>query len=267
VRAVLVLAAMLALPVVSCERDSPPPTSTPGVTAPPTASSRPAPATAGPTTVRPFPASLLGKDVERIPTSTKIIALTFDAGANADAVPSILATLAREGVTATFFLTGDFVTDFPDPARQVALAGHRLGNHSINHPHFTDLTDAQIRAQVLGAATTIETVTGASPAPLFRFPYGDRDARTIAAVNAAGYLPVRWTVDSLGWQGTMSGTRSAAFVSDRVLAAASPGGIVVMHVGSHPTDHSTLDADALPTVITGLRARGYTFVTLNTLLG
>ena len=37
------------------------------------------------------------------------------------------------------------------------------------------------------------------------------------------------------------------------------------HVGSHPSDHSTLDADALPRVISGLRAAGYDFVTLDAL--
>jgi peptidoglycan/xylan/chitin deacetylase (PgdA/CDA1 family) len=40
-----------------------------------------------------------------------------------------------------------------------------------------------------------------------------------------------------------------------------------MHVGSNPTDHSTLDADALPRLITQLRARGYSFVTLAALTG
>jgi peptidoglycan-N-acetylglucosamine deacetylase len=35
-----------------------------------------------------------------------------------------------------------------------------------------------------------------------------------------------------------------------------------MHVGSHPTDHSTLDADALPVLISELRQRGYTFTTV-----
>jgi hypothetical protein len=39
-----------------------------------------------------------------------------------------------------------------------------------------------------------------------------------------------------------------------------------MHVGSHPDDHTTLDAAALPTVIDGFRARGYSFVTLDALL-
>jgi peptidoglycan/xylan/chitin deacetylase (PgdA/CDA1 family) len=55
-------------------------------------------------------------------------------------------------------------------------------------------------------------------------------------------------------------------VTERVLAAAQPGEIVLMHVGSHPEDRSTLDADALPGIIAGLRQRGYTFITLDALL-
>jgi peptidoglycan/xylan/chitin deacetylase (PgdA/CDA1 family) len=243
---------------------------TPTVTVTPTKPSptKPAPTTTRPTTpAPPFPRSLLGQDVQRIPTTLKMVALTFDAGANANGVPSILDTLAGQHVPATFFLTGDFVAGFPTASRDIAAAGHRIGNHSVDHPYFTDLTDAQIRAELSGAASAIRASTGANPAPLFRFPYGDRDARTIAVVNAAGYVPVRWTVDSLGWQGTMNGTRDAAFVVQRVVAAATPGEIVAMHVGSNPDDHSTLDAAALPGIIAGLRAQGYTFVTLDALLG
>ncbi len=209
---------------------------------------------------------MLGRDVERIPTGARVVALTFDAGANADGVASILATLAQYHVRATFFLTGSFVRSFPDQCRAIVAAGHRTGNHSVDHPHFTDLTDAQIRSQLSTAAASVRATTGADPAPFFRFPYGDRDARTIATVNAAGYLPVRWTVDSLGWQGTMSGSRDASFVVQRVVAAAGPGEIVLMHVGSNPDDHSTLDAAALPAVIVQLRADGYGFVTLDALL-
>jgi peptidoglycan/xylan/chitin deacetylase (PgdA/CDA1 family) len=135
----------------------------------------------------------------------------------------------------------------------------------VDHPHFTDLSGGEIRTQIRDAERAIRAGAGGDPRPLFRFPYGDRDARTIAAVNALGYVPVRWTVDSLGWQGT-SGGRSAAEVVARVLGAAQPGEIVLMHVGSHPTDRSTLDADALPDIISGLRERGYRFVTLDALL-
>jgi peptidoglycan/xylan/chitin deacetylase (PgdA/CDA1 family) len=104
------------------------------------------------------------------------------------------------------------------------------------------------------------------PGALFRFPFGDADAHTIALANQAGYVPVRWTVDTLGWEGT-AGKISASVVTSRVLGAARPGEIVLTHAGSNPDDHSTFDADALPKMISGLRARGYSFVTLDALIG
>ena len=85
------------------------------------------------------------------------------------------------------------------------------------------------------------------------------------SVNAAGYVPFRWTVDTLGWKGT-SGGIDAATVLRRVLDTAQPGQIVLMHVGANPTDGTTLDADALPRVIEELSARGYGFVDLREML-
>jgi peptidoglycan/xylan/chitin deacetylase (PgdA/CDA1 family) len=208
---------------------------------------------------------LAGTDWTYIPTQRHVVALTFDAGANADAVPSILATLRRNHVPATFFLTGTFARAFPAAARAIAAAGYRIGDHTITHPHLTQLSDAAVRREVLGGAQQITAVTGAHPAPLFRFPYGDASARTIAIVNRAGYVPVRWTVDTLGWEGT-AGHINARVVAARVLAALRPGEIVLMHVGSNPDDHTTFDADALPQVIGELRARGYSFVTLDALV-
>lgn len=211
------------------------------------------------------PQGLLGHDWERIPTTRHVVALTFDAGSNADGVHSILDTLAARHVKqATFFLTGQFARTFPRRARTIAES-YRVGNHSMTHPHFTRLTNRQIRSQLTRAARAITEVTGANPAPLFRFPYGDRDARTIDAVNRAGYVPVRWTVDTLGWKGTGAGITTDSIVH-RVLDNLQPGEIVLMHVGANPDDQSTLDADALPRVISSLRRHGYSFVTLNSLL-
>jgi peptidoglycan/xylan/chitin deacetylase (PgdA/CDA1 family) len=207
---------------------------------------------------------LLGQDWERIPTTRQVVALTFDAGGDAAGVLPILDVLASQNVRATFFLTGAWTREHPVKARTIA-ATHRVGNHSMTHPHFPLLTDAQINRQLRRPAEIISSVCDVDPAPLFRFPYGDRDAHTIAAVNAAGYVPVRWTVDTLGWKGTRSGISVDSIVK-RIIADLQPGEIVMMHVGSNPYDHSTLDADALPGVIKALRDRGYGFVTLNALL-
>lgn len=212
-----------------------------------------------------FPAALRGADVEVIPGAGRVVALTFDGGANAAGLASILQTLRAAGVRATFFLTGSWAGANPGGVAEIAAAGHRVGNHSMTHPAFTSLTDAQISGQLAAAQAAI-LAGGADPRPLFRFPAGDRDARTIAAVNARGYVAVRWTVDTLGWKGTSGGITSQA-VTDRTLAALRPGEIVLMHLGSNPDDATTLDADALPQIISRISQAGYAFTTLDALLG
>ena len=62
-----------------------------------------------------------------------------------------------------------------------------------------------------------------------------------------------------------SGGITAQTVLNRVLGSLRPGEIVLMHCGSNPDDHSTLDAVALPSVIQALQARRYSFVTLDAL--
>ena len=97
-------------------------------------------ATAGPlpaASAAAVPPGLGGQNWTAIPTNAKVVALTFDAGANADAVQSILATLGKYHVTATFMLTGNFVRDYPAQSKAIAAAGYRIGDHSVSHPYFT----------------------------------------------------------------------------------------------------------------------------------
>lgn len=131
-----------------------------------------------------------------------MVAPTFDAGANGDGLAAILATLAAQHLPGTFFLTGQFATSYPAAVRSIVAGGHRIGNHSMTHPYFTRKSDVEIRVELSGGYSAIRAAGGSDPRPLFRFPFGDRNARTIAAVNANGYACVRWTVDTLGWQGT-----------------------------------------------------------------
>ena len=249
---------------------APTPTST--VVPTPTPSAPPAPPTPPPPTAQPtaaptpepayeLPASLRGVEWSRLPTDRKIVALTFDAGANADGLASILATLDRESVPATFFLTGTWIESYPAGARAIAaVPEHSIGNHSYDHPYMTALSDAAARDEIAAAERLIEAKTDRDPRPLFRFPYGDTNAHAVAVANSMGYGSIRWTVDTLGWKGRSDG-QTAESVTSRAVGGATPGEIVIMHVGSAP-DGSTLDADALPGVITGLRAKGYTFVAI-----
>lgn len=260
----------------------PPPPSTPPpptTTQPPTTArppSTPQSPTPTPTTVRPTPSTspppattpprtcdlrgYAGQDVERLNTTRKVVALTFDGGGSARGAREILDTLSAEDVRATFFLTGRFAQDNPSLAAEIGR-GYPVGNHSQTHPDLTTLTRAQVVDQIRNARAAIREAAGVETRPLFRFPLGARNSEAIKLVNEECYIAFRWTVDTLGWQGTTGG-RSAQFVHDRVMDALRPGAIVLMHIGGHPQDGSTLDADALPSIIDSIRAAGYEFVTL-----
>jgi len=197
--------------------------------------------------------------VSRVATSSKVMALTFDFGSDAGNVSRILQVLADQGVKSTFFATGQAATNYPDAVRSVVAQGHEIGNHSYSHPYFTGLTSAQMADELSRAATAIRTATGQAPKPWFRPPYGDYNATVLQAVGNAGYgHTIMWSIDTADWQGV-----SSTAIRDKVLAGASPGAIVLMHVGGGATG----TPDALPAMITGLRAAGYQLVTVSQLLG
>ncbi len=212
----------------------------------------------GSPTPQTVPPSLAGAEWTRLPTTRKVVALTIDCGGNDAGVTPILDALAAAGVPATFFMTGRWVEVYPARARQIA-ALYPVGNHTYSHPHLPALTDAQVEDQIAHAEAIIKSTTGRDPHPLFRFPYGDRDARTLDDVHALGYGGIRWTVDTLGWEGTATYGQTTSTVVQRVLANLQPGEIVLMHAGA-AEDGTTLDASALPAVIREVEARGYQFV-------
>jgi peptidoglycan/xylan/chitin deacetylase (PgdA/CDA1 family) len=209
------------------------------------------------------PPAIIAGELVRLQTRQHVVALTFDGGGNADGAKRIIRTLRREDVRATFFLTAHFVRVYPSIARAI---GRRfiVGNHTVDHADLTRLSSDAVRHEIVDASTVIRRVTGRDPRPLFRFPYGARDARTLAICHNLGYVSVRWTVDTWGWMGRSLQTPAGAV--RRVLDDLVPGEIVLMHVGSS-RDRSTIDTTALPTVIRAVRARGYRFVTLRDVRG
>lgn len=211
------------------------------------------------------PAKWDDTDWESFPTTRSVVALTFDGGASDAGVSSILSTLDRYDATASFFVTGQFARAYPTAVRAMAAGGYPVGNHSNTHPYFSRRTSEAIRLELARAEAAIWPLTGKTTMPYFRFPYGDRTTTSIDIVNGFGYVPFRWTVDTLGWKGT-SGGITASIVCQRVLSTAKPGQIVLMHVGANPDDGTTLDATALPCIIEGLRAKGYGFVPVEALL-
>jgi peptidoglycan/xylan/chitin deacetylase (PgdA/CDA1 family) len=205
-----------------------------------------------------LPPAIVAGELVRLQTRQRVVALTFDGGANAEGARGVLAVLRRENVPGTFFLTGQFVRTYPALARAIGRR-YPVCNHTVNHLDLRRLSTAGVRREITAAERAIRAATGRDQRPCFRFPFGARDARTLRIVHRLGYASVRWTTDTWGWMGRSSQTVSG--VVRRVVNGLVPGQIVMMHLGS-ARDRSILDTSALPGVIRAVRARGYRFVTL-----
>jgi len=220
--------------------------------------SSPAPqATPSPTSANTGP--LLGRAprvVHRGSAAKKVVALTFDDGWSATNGRTIVSILLREHVKATFFVNSVWLAQDPELWQSIAEAGFVVGNHTYLHEDVTKIGWAAIQHDLQRNARVWEAVTGTKMAPLFRPPYGYRNAATDLAAARAGYPDViLWDVDPKD--------TTRRFTDGQLIHNASmgrAGSIVLLHVGPDATPR------ILERVIWSYRARGFTFVTIPELL-
>ena len=226
----------------------------------PTSSTAPTTTTVIKTTTSTLPPDGSAVVIRRGDPTRPTVALTFDAGSDLGSAIEILDYLAAQHISATFGVTGEFADAHPAVVQRMVREGHQLLNHSYDHPSFTGrstgtapLTRAERIDQLRRTDAAIATATGTMPTPWFRPPYGDEDASVREDVALTGYRSeVLWTLDSLGWRGL-----DPPSVVQRCLDGAENGAIFLFHVGAASTDWA-----ALPEIVVGLRARGYSFSTI-----
>ncbi|MCC9625249.1 LysM peptidoglycan-binding domain-containing protein [Thalassospira sp. MA62] len=198
------------------------------------------------------------KFITSVNTTSKVVALTFDDGADGANTNKILDILAKNNVKATFFLTGSGATNHPQYIKNIAAKGHQLGNHSYTHPDFTKLTATQMKSELDRTEALIKSLTGKTTKPIFRAPFGAVNSTVLNGVGAAGYgYTIQWNIDTIDWKGL-----TASQINTKVQTNIKPGSIVLMHTGAGAPGTPL----ALPTMISQLKAKGYQFVTVSQLL-
>jgi peptidoglycan/xylan/chitin deacetylase (PgdA/CDA1 family) len=185
------------------------------------------------------------------PRDRRAVALSFDDGPS-EYTPAFLDVLREKGVDGTFFEIGQEMPGREDTMRRALAEGSEIGDHTMNHVEYPDYS------QIAGAAARIEAYTHFAPC-LFRPPGGAVDAAVIATAGGLGMRSITWDVDPMDWTNPGSGA-----VYSRIVGAAQPGSIILMHDGGG--DRSGTLA-ALPAIIDTLRSRGYGFETVTQLLG
>lgn len=198
--------------------------------------------------------------VYRGPSTAKQIALTFDDNFNAERSVATLRALRKNRVPATLFLVGSAVKGTPTVNEEI-LKGMReglfeVGDHTWSHPVLTKLSQAAMAREIGGGTDAFREVTGARTVPLFRPPYGNTNSLVAAVAGDKGFRHlVLWDVDPRDWAGG-----SAEAIAQHVIRHAHNGAIVVLHLSAAHT------AGAVPLIASELRAKGYEFVTVSTML-
>jgi peptidoglycan/xylan/chitin deacetylase (PgdA/CDA1 family) len=131
----------------------------------------------------------------------RLVTLTFDDGPFPETTPAVLKELAKRELHASFFVIGRYLDGDDvraqasrETLKQVAAAGHLIGNHTHDHVSLTSVTHTQVLEQIDEGARSIERVIGKRPL-LFRPPFGKLDAFGEGAVRERGLDLVLWSVE------------------------------------------------------------------------
>ena len=189
-------------------------------------------------------------------TKEKIIALTFDDGPGR-ITPDLLKLLSEHHIRATFFMEGTQVEEFAPIARQVADAGHEIGNHTYMHFDYHKLKNASPARLLHELRQTESTLRRALRNPQFRthvvrMPYGYTN-RTwlLPTLKNNGYALVNWTCDAEARQET------AKDMAEEYIVHAKPGAVFLFHDGGR---HREKTLDAVTQVVETLEQDGYRFI-------
>jgi peptidoglycan/xylan/chitin deacetylase (PgdA/CDA1 family) len=197
-----------------------------------------------------------GRTLARLPGRGKRIALTYDDGPNDPHTLRLLEVLAKHEVKATFFMIGRFVRERPEIAREVARAGHVIGNHTFTHPLLIFASAARTRLELLDCRAALHDVVGAHSS-LFRPPFGGRRPATLSIARDLGMEPVMWNVTGYDWNAA-----PASVIERKVERQMRGGDVILLHDGGH----KAMGADRAQTVIATdnlirrYKDQGYEFV-------
>ncbi len=196
------------------------------------------------------------KPIYEIKTDKKIVALTFDISWGNKTPQPVIEILRENDVKCTFFLSGPWVKQYPEIAKQIKADGHEIGSHGHRHIDYSKISKTEIKEEITKAHKNIKEVTGVD-ANLIRTPNGDYNDQVIEAIREINYQAIQWGTDSLDWMNPGVNT-----IIERVSNRAHPGDIILMHA----SDTCKQTPEALPTVIKNLKDKGYEFVFVSDLL-
>ncbi len=203
-----------------------------------------------------------GRTFTGLARGAKQIALTYDDGPNDPHTFRLLDVLANHNVRATFFLIGRYVRERGDIAREVAKAGHIIGNHTFTHPLLTLKSAAEVRKELTDCRSALHDTIG-THSNLFRPPFGGRRPAVLHIARELGLEPIMWNVTGYDWNAP-----PAAVIEQKCAKQIRGGDVILLHDGGHKQMGADRSQSVIATdhMITRYKSEGYEFVTIEQML-
>lgn len=205
-----------------------------------------------------------GELIPRVETSEKVVALTFDDGPT-EYTSEVIKILEEKGIKATFFLIGENLEALPQIGKRLVNAGHQIGNHSYSHQRFLLKSQKFIDEEIQKTNQLIQE-TGFNGPIYFRPPTGKKLFGLPWYLSQHQIKTIMWDVEPDTFAPTpdpKKGSEDSDFLIRYTLENVKPGSIILLH--PHCTS-CTGDRSAIGSIIDGLQAKGYRFVTIEELL-
>ena len=214
--------------------------------------------------------------VARYGYSKNELSITFDDGPDPEWTPKILDVLKREHVPGTFFLIVIQAEKFGGLTQRIYREGHEIGNHTFTHPDISSIGTGYMRVELNLTERLFASRLGIRTT-LFRPPYSvdaepdtEDQVRPLELTQSMGYVTIGNKIDTKDWNDDPP--LSPQQIADRALDHLPPckptdqqcGNIILMHDGGGDRQRTVL---ALPLIIDGARAKGFTFVPVYQLMG
>ena len=174
-------------------------------------------------------------------TEEKHIYLTFDVGYENGNTASILDTLKKHNVSATFFVVGTYIESDPELVKRMAEEGHIVGNHTWHHPDMSQIAALDtFKKELVDVEDAYREVTGEEMTKFYRPPQGKYSESNLQMAQELGYKTSFWSLAYVDWYDDNQPTKEEAF--DKLLGRIHPGAIVLLHSTS---DTNSLILDEL----------------------
>lgn len=186
-------------------------------------------------------------------TDKKIMYLTFDCGYENGYTSKILDVLKEKNVNAAFFCTLPQVKANPDLIKRMIDEGHIVGNHSVTHPSFAEISTEQMKTEIKGMEDYLKTNYNYCE-PYFRFPKGEYTDTALKTIEELGYTSVFWSLAYADWD--LNNQKGEDYAFQTVVSRFHPGAVILLHSVSPD------NANALGRIIDEARNQGYEFCSL-----